>query len=315
MTLPRELTWRAGVAYFRRGSRLQKILFVSGTVLLVSMVVHLVALAVAGGPLSGPVSFRKPATFSETGWLLCWSVGWLLPLVKFRAWERVAVTTGALVFGLGESLIAVIQAWRGRAFHYNTETPFDEGIFILSGVEAGVFFASLLVLIAASLRRQRLAPSLLLSIRTGAVVVLVGTFSGWLMILNWSGVWEGSPNLLNPAFDTDDSNYSVGVTGGNLVVVHALGVHGLSLVPLAAWLLTFSRLSERLRTRLTAGVAGSVFALLAVLTVQALRTRPLFALEPLTGLLLGASTLTLVGLYLRVGQAALRGMRPGLTQP
>ena len=304
-----QLTWQAGVDYFRGGSRLQKVLFVSGTVLFISVVVHLVALAVAGGPLSGPVSFRKPATFSETGWLLCWSVGWLLPLLNFRAWERVAVTTGALVFGLGESLIAVVQAWRGAAFHYNTETPFDERIFILSGVEAGVFFASLLILIAASLRRQTLAPSLLLSIRTGAVVVLVGTFSGWLMIANWSGIWEGSPNLLNPEFDTDDSNYSVGVAGGNLVVLHALGVHGLSLVPLAAWLVSFSALSERSRTRLTAGVAGSLFALLALLTVQALRTRPLFALEPLTGLLLGASALALIALYLRVGQAALRGIQ------
>ena len=158
MTASQELTWRAGVDYFRGGSRLQKTLFVSGTVLFVSMVVHLVALAVAGGPLSGPVSFRKPATFSETGWLLCWWVGWLLPLLNFRAWERVAVTTGALVFGLGESLIAIIQAWRGAAFHYNTETPFDEGIFILSGVEAGVLFASLLVLLAASLRKQTLEP-------------------------------------------------------------------------------------------------------------------------------------------------------------
>ena len=169
-----------------------------------------------------------------------------------------------------------------------------------------MFFASLLVLLAASLRRQTLEPSLLLSIRTGAVIVLVGTFSGWLMIANWSGIWEGSPNLLNPEFDTDNSNYSVGVAGGNLVVLHALGVHGLSLVPLAAWLLTFSRLSERARTRLTAGVAGSLFALLVLLTVQALRTRPLFALEPLTAVLLGASALILVGLYLRVGQAALR---------
>ncbi len=309
MTFSQELTWQAGIDYFRGGSRLQKALFVSGTLLFISMVVHLVALAVAGGPLSGPVSFRKPATFSETGWLLCWSVGWLLPLLNLRAWERVAVTTGTLVFGLGESLIAVIQAWRGRAFHYNTETLFDERIFILSGVEAGIFFASLLVLLAASLRRQTLAPSLLLSIRTGAVVVLVGTLSGFFMIFNWSGVWEGSPNLLNPEFDTDDSNYSVGVTGGNLVVLHALGVHGLSLVPLAAWLLTFSALPERTRTRLTAGVAGSVFALLVLLTVQALRTRPLFALEPLTAMLLGASALILVGLYLRVGQAALRGMR------
>lgn len=131
------------------------------------MVVHLAAWVAAGGPLDGPVSFRKPVTFSETGWLLCWSVAWLLPLLKLRTWERVAVATGALVFGLGESLIAIIQAWRGQAFHYNLTTPFDGAIFALSGVEALVFFASLLILIVASLRPQPLEPSLLLAIRTG----------------------------------------------------------------------------------------------------------------------------------------------------
>ncbi len=196
---------------------------------------------------------------------------------------------------------------RGAAFHYNTTTAFNTGVFILSGVEAAVFFASLVVLIAASLRPRTLVPSLLLSIRAGAVVVLVGTLAGWLMILNWSGVWEGSPSLLNPNFDTDNSNYSVGVTGGNLVVLHALGVHGLSLVPLAAWLRTFSRLSEQARTRLTVDVAWSVFALLILLAVQALRTRPLLTLDVPTAALLGASALALVIFYSRVGQAALRG--------
>ena len=32
------------------------------------------ALLVTGDPVTGPVSLRKPATFAETGWLLCWSV-------------------------------------------------------------------------------------------------------------------------------------------------------------------------------------------------------------------------------------------------
>ncbi|CAA9565192.1 MAG: hypothetical protein AVDCRST_MAG86-990 [uncultured Truepera sp.] len=305
-----ELTWRAGVAYFRSGSRLQKTLFVSGTVLFLSMIFHLVVLAASGGPLSGPVSFRKPATFSETGWLLCWSVGWLLPLLNFRAWERVVVATGALVFGLGESIVAVIQAWRGVPFHYNTTSAFNTGTFALSGLEALVFFVSLVVLLFASLRPQRLAPSLLLSIRTGAVIVIFGTLAGWLMIFNWSGVWQGSLGMLEPGFDTDAANYSVGVTGGNLVVLHALGVHGLSLVPLAAWLLTFSALSERARTRLTAGVAESLFALLFLLAVQALRARPLFALDVPTAVLLGASALALVVFYSRVGRAALRGPSP-----
>lgn len=176
-------------------------------------------------------------------------------------------------------------------------------------MEAVIFFASLVVLIFASLRPQRLAPSLLLSIRTGAVIVLFGTLAGWLMIFNWSGVWQGAPNLLEPGFDTAHADYSEGVTGGNLVVIHAVGVHGLSLVPLAAWLLSFTALSERRRTQLTAGIAGSLFVLLALLTVQALRTRPLLLLDLPTATLLTTSTLAFFTLYVVVGLKVLYGRR------
>lgn len=86
MNVPRELKWQTGVAYFRGGSRLQKTLFISGTVLFFSMVFHLVALALTDGPLSGPVSFRKPETFSETGWLLCWSVGSSEAITEGNVW-------------------------------------------------------------------------------------------------------------------------------------------------------------------------------------------------------------------------------------
>ena len=93
-------------------------------------------------------------------------------------------------------------------------------------------------------------------------------------------------------------------------MLHAVGVHGLLLVPLAAWLLSFT-LSERVRTRLTAGVAGS-FALLTMLAVQALRTLPLSALDRPTALLLGASTL-LITLYLYALRAAWRGLASSAT--
>src|SRR4051794_20622295 len=59
-----------------------RVLGVAGAVLLVAMGVHLVALVLLGGPVSGPVSLRKPATFAETGWLLCWSVAVVLPRLR-----------------------------------------------------------------------------------------------------------------------------------------------------------------------------------------------------------------------------------------
>ncbi|CAA9568158.1 MAG: hypothetical protein AVDCRST_MAG86-1273 [uncultured Truepera sp.] len=295
--------------YYRQSSTLQKVLFIVGTLLLVVMVFHLAALLITGGPLSGPISLRKPATFAETGWLLCWSVGWLLPLVKLKSWEKGFVAAGALLFGVGETLVAAVQAWRGVPFHYYVPTPFDGVIFGFAGIDAAVFLASVLVLLRASLRHQELAPSLLLAVRLGTVILFVGTLTGVLMILNWSGVWQGGPpGLFRPGFDTDNANFSEGAVGGNLVVIHAVGVHGLSLMLLPAWLLTLSRLREGRRVRLTAAVGGATLAGLAVLQVAALTLRPLGSLDLWAELLLGVTLVGFFWSYLLVGRAALRGL-------
>ncbi len=291
-----------------KGSRAQKVLFVTGTVLFGVMVFHLVALFVTGGPSSGPVSLRKPATFAETGWLLCWSVGWLLGQLKMRVWEGIFIAGGALLFGVGETLIAVVQAWRGVPFHYNTLSAFNTGMFVFAGIDAAVFLISVCLLLAATLRRQALAPSLLLALRVGTVVLLLGTLVGVLMILNWSGVWQGgSLGMLRPGFDTDRANFSEGVSGGNLVVIHAVGVHGLSLLLLPAWLLTFSPLSELRRVRLTTVISISVLGTLAVLAVEAFALRPLGHLSLWAALLLGVTLVSFLWTYVFVSLAALRG--------
>lgn len=304
-----DLSFGGLTRYYQHSSILQKVLFVAGTLLFVVMAFHLAALLLTGGPSSGPVSLRKPATFAETGWLLCWSVGWLLPLVKLRPWEKGFVAAGALLFGVGETLVAAVQAWRGVPFHYYVPTPFDGVIFGFAGIDAAVFLASVLVLLRASLRRQELAPSLLLALRLGTVILFMGTLTGMLMIVNWSGVWQGGPpNMFRPGFDTDDANFSEGVVGGNLVVIHAVGVHGLSLMLLPAWLLTSSRLREGSRVRLTAAVGAAILAGLAVLLVAALALRPLGNLDLWAEVSLGVTLVGFFWSYLLVGRAALRGL-------
>jgi hypothetical protein len=105
-----------------------RILWITGTVLLVTMVVHVVALVVTGGPLTGPVSLRKPATFAETGWLLAWSVAVVLPVLRMRAWQEHVVGASVALFGIGETAIMAVQAWRGVPSHYNFTTPLDAAL-------------------------------------------------------------------------------------------------------------------------------------------------------------------------------------------
>src|SRR5439155_20583751 len=95
-----------------------RILWIAGAVLFVTMVVHVAALVITGGPVTGPVSLRKPATFAETGWLTAWSVAMILPWLRTRPWQRHVIGTATLLFGFVETTVIGIQAWRGVPSHY-----------------------------------------------------------------------------------------------------------------------------------------------------------------------------------------------------
>jgi hypothetical protein len=128
-----------------------RILWVIGAVLLVTMLVHIAALVVTGGPWTGPVSLRKPATFAETGWLACWSVALILPAVRTRAWQRHLVGAATVLFGVGETAIIGFQAWREVPSHYNFTTPLDAALMRGGAAgTAGVFLVATLVLLVAA---------------------------------------------------------------------------------------------------------------------------------------------------------------------
>jgi hypothetical protein len=306
------MLWREGFAYYQRATVLQKLLFVIGSFLCLVMAFHLIALVVTGGSLDGPVSLRKPATFAETGWLMCWSVGYFLPLLNLRQKDRIFIVVGVLLFAVGETLIASIQAWRGVPFHYNVSSFFDALLFYTGGLESVVFFTAMTLLFVSSWRRQTLAPSLLLSARVGTAFVLFGGLIGYLMIANSSGVWQGLERWrAHGVFDlyTNIEELLQERTGGNLVLLHAIGVHGLSLLPLAAWLLTYSALPENRRVHLIAWLSGLLVAIVLTLAVQTLRLKPLNELETVAGLLLSISSILFLSLYGFIARAALVNVR------
>src|SRR5438874_7621906 len=173
--------------------RWPRILWIVGTVLLVTMVVHVVALALTGGPVNGPVSLRKPADFAETGWLLAWSVALILPRLRTRAWQRHVIGGATVLFGVGETTVMAIQAWRGVPSHYNFSTPLDAAL--MRGGAAGtaaIFLVGVVVMLIAALRTPDQPLSLRLGVRAGIVVLLVGCAIGFVMISNNSGVYQGT---------------------------------------------------------------------------------------------------------------------------
>jgi hypothetical protein len=69
-------------AYLARCRAIERVCYLVGALLVVSGIVHLGVLVVRGGPLYGPVSFRKPVTFGVSFGLSLITVTWLVSFLR-----------------------------------------------------------------------------------------------------------------------------------------------------------------------------------------------------------------------------------------
>lgn len=300
-------------------------LYLGGWVLLAVMGFHIVALFVTGGAVTGPVSLRKPADFAETGWLTCWAVAMVLPYLSLGPVRRAVVGGSVLAFGFIETTVMAIQAWRGVPSHYNFTTTFDKLLMRVGAAgTAGVFLIAMVVLLIASLRARstKLTPgSLLLGIRLGVLTMLIGCLIGFTMISNMSGIWTGS---FGSAFGKPQVGYlgptgsAVGreyllirphTSGGDLVLLHAIGIHGLVLVTIPAALLASTVVAEVTRRRIVGAISLAVLGAMAVIASQSFRSEPLASMGWVRFTLLVAAGLVLLASYARVGRALLAQVR------
>lgn len=257
-----------------------------GWLLLATLVVHAVALVATGGDVDGPVSLRKPITFAETTWLLCWCVSLALRWVRLGAGPAWFVTGAVILFGVGETTIMAIQAWRGVPSHYNFTTTFDAVLMRGGAAGLAVVLVAGLVVLLVGIRRSDAPPAVRLGLTSGTLLLLLGCVIGFAMISNMSGVFQGSfgggfgrPQVGYvgpPASDVGREVFAFRphTNGGDLVLLHAIGVHGLVLLGLPAMLLADRSMSEPgrlLRVRL---LVASVSAGLVVLAAHALRRQP-----------------------------------------
>lgn len=294
-----------------RAARWPRALWLVGGVLLVVMLVHAGALLGTGGPVTGPVSLRKPATFAETGWLLCWSVALLLPALGLRGPARHAVAGATVLFAVGETSIMAVQAWRGVPSHYNFSTPLDVALMRGGAAgTAGVFVIAVLVLLVAT-ARARIPADVRIGVLAGELALLVGCAVGLVMIVNNSGVFQGTLGVgfgrtggyLGPPPATVGPEYLLlrpATRGGDLVLPHAIGVHGLTLLAVPAVLLARTGRTPRQRLWTTGSAAAAVLVALAVLLGHALRGLPLRELPASALVTLAACAVVLVWSWTRL---------------
>ncbi|MEU6271901.1 hypothetical protein ABZ871_05660 [Streptomyces populi] len=233
----------------------------TGALLVLSGLLHLLVLAVDGGPWDGPVSWRKPVTFGLSFGLTLIAITWVTSYVRMRAGTRTALL---LVFA-ADCVVEVggitLQAWRRVPSHLDMETGFDTAVSMTLAVGGGVLVVALTAFAVASFRSRPAGPAgMPLAVRSGFAILLVALASGAVMIargviLTRTGHQEAAYHSTAP-----------------LKPLHGVSLHAVLVLPALAWLLSRTDRSEPVRERIVRWAVGCYATAVVVTGVQAVLT-------------------------------------------
>ncbi|MFF4833265.1 hypothetical protein [Streptomyces sp. NPDC001315] len=218
---------------------------VTGLVLVLSGLVHLLVFAADGGPWDGPVSWRKPMAFGLSFGVTLIAVAWVTSYLRLDRRLRSTLLTVFAADCVVEVGGITLQAWRRVPSHLNMETPFDTAVSMTLAVGGGVLVVLLTVFAVASFRHRPAGPAgMPLAVRSGFAVLLVALASGAAMIargvvLTRTGHQEAAYRSTAP-----------------LKPLHGVGLHAVVVLPALAWLLSRTPWSESVRRRIVAMAVG-----------------------------------------------------------
>jgi hypothetical protein len=232
-----------------------------GAVLLLSGLFHLSVLIFSGDTWSGPLSWRKPATFGLSFGLTLITIGWVASCLPARRWLLGAFGVACT----GEVALITVQAWRHVPSHFNMETPLDTAISRVLAAGGGVIIVVIGAMTVLAFRRlPSVAPSMRLALRAGFLSLDTALAIGAVMIaIGVSDVVRGD----------QAGAYEV---GAQWKPAHAVPMHGVLALPLLAWLLSRTTLPEAARVRIVATAAAG-YAVLCALAV----TESIAGVDPL----------------------------------
>jgi hypothetical protein len=240
-------------------------------------------------------AWLKPLKFAISSMLYSFILLWMLTFLKNGVLKRIFAGTIGLMLML-EFVGIVTQVVRGTTSHFNFSTSFDGFVFsYLMGLPIMVLTLCTMGLAVLVQRQRDIDPVLGLGMRLGLAITVLGMLQAVLMTLP-------TPNQLaelqaGAAISTIGA-HSVGVpdgsspglplvgwnqVGGDLRVGHFVGLHGLQVLPLLAWLLLRpSRLRRGQRLGLVWLAGLGYTGLMLLVTWQALRGQALLAPDALT---------------------------------
>ena len=246
-------------ADLRPRRRPARVLYAGAALWLVSGLVHLGVLAADGWAWSGAVSFRKPLVFAVSIGLLLATVGWVLDRLPDRPRLAGAIAWTLLLSSTAEVGLITMQAWRGRASHFNTLEPGDAAIFTAMGILVGVMSLCLVAVLAWSLARP---PADRLT-RTAVI-------GGMLLVMSGLGIGQWLVQLGNDFVETHGAVPGTVLQGEHGVVKfpHAVAFHGVQTFILAAVLLGRSALGQATRRRVLSLIVWSYTGALVFASAQ-----------------------------------------------
>lgn len=212
----------------------------------------------------GTNAWFKPTKFALSTVALVWTVGWFTSYLEPS--KAINWTNWIIVITLGfEVLYIAIQAARGQASHFNSNSSFYMMMYSMMGLFAVI--ATLAVGFIGSKFWFNSIPNLpdyyLWAIRFGFLLFVIFSFEGGIMGGNMQHSVGGSDGGNGIPFLGWSLSY------GDLRIAHFIGMHALQVLPILAWyFLKDIRLSISLAI-LYAGLAVFVF-------LQALRAKSLF---------------------------------------
>ncbi|TXS73557.1 hypothetical protein EAO69_21000 [Streptomyces sp. me109] len=217
----------------------------TGAVLTLSGLAHLVVFAVDDGPWDGPVSWRKPATFGLSFGLTLIALTWVTSYLRVGARLRTVLLVGFAADCVVEVGGITLQAWRRVPSHLDMETPFDTAVSMTLAVGGGVLVVLLTVFAVASFRTRPTGPTgMPLALRSGFAILLVALLSGAAMIAR--GVVLTRTGHQQAAYRST----------APLKPLHGVSLHAVLVLPLLARSLARTAWSERTRLRIVYAAVG-----------------------------------------------------------
>ena len=275
-------------------SRWHRPLLVLGILLAVLSIGTLVAWLVDDRELLGVNLWEKPLKFALSGTI--YAITWAWILGHFTRWQRPAWWAGTVIaVTLAIELVVIVgAAAAGITSHFNVSSPLATTLWSIMAAAITTLWIATFVAAVALWRNPGADPARRAAIRTGVAISLLGMGLAFLMtgpnatqLSDWQGiagahavgVADGGPGLPLLGWST---------VAGDLRIPHFIGMHALQALPLLALVLELGarRITPlrdaAVRRGLVLTGAGAYLAVVALVTMQALRGESIVAPDALT---------------------------------